>query len=62
MVNLNVLARAIAKMEGKKQSISIAQIKEVIKCISICMYYNPVIVAKLIRNGEKHATKKKRRA
>lgn len=30
---LNKLAREVAKLEGKKESLSIAQIKEVILCI-----------------------------
>ena len=32
-LNLNTLAREITLLEGKKQSISIAQVKEVLACV-----------------------------
>jgi hypothetical protein len=33
MVNLNTLARTVAKREGKKKQVSIAQIKEIMKIL-----------------------------
>ena len=33
MINQNKLAEAVARTEGKRQQVSIAQIKEVIRCI-----------------------------
>ena len=33
MNNLNDLAKEVANMEGKKVSVSIAQIKEVLRCL-----------------------------
>ena len=33
MINLNLLARTITLREGKKQQISIAQVKEVMKIV-----------------------------
>lgn len=37
-MNLNQLAKDIATMEGKKQSLSIAQIKEVLKCLGTLLW------------------------
>lgn len=40
----HLLAIEISKMEGKKQSLSIAQIKEVIKCLRELAKQHPVHV------------------
>ncbi len=36
-MNLNELAVEISKIEGKKQNLSIAQIKEVLKCLGMVL-------------------------
>lgn len=53
-MNLNDLAIQIAKQEGGKKQLSIAQVKEVIKLVSIEMYKHPLLIAKLIKNGERN--------
>lgn len=37
-MNLNKLAKEISLMEGGEQNLSIAQIKEVLKCLSTILY------------------------
>ena len=55
-MNLNEFAREITLIEGKKQSISIAQVKEVIKILSdrwSDMTMNEVMIeVKIIRKGD----------
>jgi hypothetical protein len=53
-MNLNDLASYVAKQETGKTEVSIGQIKEIIKIVSIAMYKNPALIAKLIANGEKN--------
>jgi len=36
-MDLNELARSIARVEGKKQELSIAQIKEVLSCLGFVL-------------------------
>jgi hypothetical protein len=75
-VNLNELAKEISKLEGGRQNLSIAQIKEVVKCLSIVQFLHdsletvfmgPNAVAtkkslfwKLMVNGAKQINKKKK--
>jgi len=59
-MNLNELAVKVTLKEKGKKEISIAQIKEVIKLISIEMYLNPIIIARLIANGKKNDRKSSR--
>lgn len=72
-MNLNELAKEVAKLEGGKKNLSIAQIKEVIKCLSILIYEDCVplfhgnkkseIVNRLYANGKRHSQPKvKKRA
>ena len=67
-MNLNELAKEISKLEGGKKELSIGQIKEVVKCISILIYedtlfeehdnmYLSDLVIKLYKNGKKWARK-----
>lgn len=58
-MNLNKVAGMLAAYEGKKKSLDIAQIKEVIKCISMLMVQFPEITAHLIENGYKNLKKKR---
>lgn len=59
----NELARKIAKAEGKKQELSIAQIKEVLSILSdLCVesILSPLdVVSVLVVNGAKRAKKNK---
>jgi hypothetical protein len=55
-MNLNDLAKEVALLEGGKQNLSIAQIKEVIKCVGMVLaeldsLTASVLVAKLIAKG-----------
>lgn len=53
-MNLNELAKTIAQKEGGEVNLNIAEIKQVIKLLSIEMFLHPDIVARLILNGKKH--------
>lgn len=53
-MNLNDLAREVSVLEKGKKELSIAEIKEVIKCICIIMAKNPLLIAKMIVNGTKN--------
>jgi len=53
MKNMNELALKVTRAEGKKKSISIAQVKEVLKIVSKLCAKNSGVVALLIRNGQK---------
>lgn len=57
-MNLNELAKEIAMKEDGKVNLNIAEIKEVIKLISIEMFLHPSLIASLINNGKKHVYKK----
>lgn len=59
-MNLNDLAKAIAEKEGKKISLSIAQIKEVLKITFIELSYKRPsdVLATIERYGEQNALKK----
>jgi len=57
-MNLNELAKRISQLEGKKKSLNIAQIKEVIKSLGIVFqeigFWNFVKLSLLIKkNGHK---------
>ena len=64
-VNLNELAKRIAKAETGSKEVSIGQIKEIIKLISITLYFDkeiakdmniePKLIKKLISNGKRHS-------
>lgn len=53
LVNLNELAKEVSKLEGGKFELNIAEIKEVIRCVSIAVYKDPDLFHLLIRNGKK---------
>lgn len=67
-MNLSELAKEISRLEGGKKEMSIAQIKEVVKSLSVIFYRlngdsrNPPsldpLITKLLRNGEKWDGKK----
>ena len=57
MKNLNDLAKQVTLKEGKKKSISIAQVKEVIGLISEAIHEKPEIIAELIKLGAKRKKK-----
>ncbi len=49
-INLNKVAVKVAKLEKGKVEISIAQIKEVMKCFLICLAKeDPIAVLQLLR-------------
>lgn len=63
-MNLNQLAKRISDLEGGKQNLSIAQIKEVVRCMSFIMRYelDIVDVIELIdKLGVAHTKQKKSR-
>lgn len=75
-MNLNELAKEISILEGGKQNLSIAQIKEVIRCLSMVQYRHDFhetefvgkiahvtkqsLFWKLMANGIKQMAKKKK--
>jgi hypothetical protein len=57
-MNLNQLAKQICALEGGKQNLSIAQVKEVLKCLGLILEESSVesallIVAKLAKPAGK---------
>lgn len=52
--NLNELAKELAYEEGLNEQVSIAQIKELLKLVSIKMVEDIGVVEALIANGRKH--------
>jgi hypothetical protein len=57
-MNLNGLAQKVAALEEGKKEVNIAQIKEIIKVISVIMYENPSVIKLLISSGERNRRKK----
>ena len=53
-MDLNKVAVSISKNSG----LTIAQVKQVIKSLSVMIFEDSAVVAKLIRNGEKACRKK----
>jgi hypothetical protein len=66
-MNMNDIARAVTKAEGGKTSVTIAQVKEVLKIIAAGMYANAEVFDAMIRYGsrlvkdEKTKAKKKKK-
>jgi hypothetical protein len=54
---MNDFAKWIASQEGKAQSLSIAQIKEVIGLVADAVFHDTVIMESLLRIGRKRAGK-----
>ena len=52
-MNMNDLAAFVAKVEGGKKQISIAQVKEVLKIVSIMCAKDSEVIAILIQSGRK---------
>lgn len=60
MKNINDLCMFIAKKEGKKQGVNIAQIREIVKVISVALVTPTIsvaVVTMLYKNGKKHCKK-----
>ena len=57
-MNLNELAKHITKKETGNKQVSIAQVKEIIKIISMEMYLNPDVISRMINNGKKNHVRK----
>lgn len=53
-MNLNEMAALVAKEEKGKKEVSIAQIKEVIKVISVLVFENPELIEKLLASGKRN--------
>jgi hypothetical protein len=56
-MNLNELAVEVARREAGKKEVNIAQIKEIIKHLSIIMFEDSSATVAMLRNGEKHCEK-----
>ena len=52
-MNMNTLAQDIAKLESGKKELSIAQIKEVLKCLAIIFFTRREYVAKFFAYSDK---------
>lgn len=52
-MNMNTLSEEIAKMESGKTELSIAQIKEVLKCLAIIFFTRREYVAKFFAYSDK---------
>lgn len=56
--NMNELAKCITLKEGKKQELSIAQVKEVLAIISdLCIKDKGMLIALLIKCGQRRCKK-----
>lgn len=53
MKTLNCLAVALSDMEHGKVQVNIAQIKEVIKCLSLIILMNPLAIGWMLVSGKK---------
>ena len=60
MMGVRCLTRQLCKMEAGKTEVDIAQMGEIVKCISILMYDEPMCVAWLLGLGKKHLEKPKK--
>lgn len=49
-MNINALAKRITELEGKKQEVNIAQIKEVLSCIQKICKQSQVNFYQIIKN------------
>lgn len=56
-MKLNEIYKQVAKLEGKKKQVSIAQIREIIGIISDLMLKHPKIISTLYRLGERRSKK-----
>ena len=56
-MNIHLLAVEITKKEGKKKSLSIAQVKEVIGLVADEIYLDPELLQKLLALGSKRIKK-----
>ncbi len=58
--NMTELSLKLAKLEGGKKSLSIAQIKEVLAHLSDLVAKEPELAKLLFRNGTRRARRKKK--
>lgn len=56
-MNMNELAKEVAKEEGLKKPISIAQVKEVLRILSIKLVMNEEVEKCLLKNGQRLVNK-----
>lgn len=52
-MNMNQLAKLVCSLEGKKKSVNIAQVKEILSIISYLIFYRPQVLITLLKNGSK---------
>jgi predicted transglutaminase-like protease len=58
MKNIKDVAKVLAKHEGLKKQVDIAQISELLRLLSTLCYDYPETIAILITNGQKDAPKR----
>jgi hypothetical protein len=56
-MNMNELAKDVAKDEGLKKPLSIAQIKEVLRILSVKLVMNEEVEKCLMKNGQRIVNK-----
>lgn len=59
-MDMNQLAAEITRCEGKAQSISIAQVKEVMGILSQMMWRSPRLIGSFVAYGRKRCNKEER--
>lgn len=59
-MNLNTLASEITKREGKRLSLSVAQVKEVVGLLADACFADAQVVAALVAAGKRRADSKGR--
>lgn len=58
-MNMNELAQELCALEGLEKQVDIAQIKEILRNLSMMMIFDPLIVATMIKNGDKNIEKER---
>ena len=57
--NMNELAQLLCYGEGKKEQVNIAQMKEILKLLSVQLYVDADILMLLLKNGKRLTKGKK---
>lgn len=52
-MTFNEIASEIAKLEGKKHQASVSDVREILAVLSDMVIKDPMVIATLIKNGER---------
>lgn len=54
-MNVNTVVRQVVGREGKKKSVNIAQVREIVSIMSDMLYRDSEVISILIQNGKRRA-------